>query len=93
MSARQFCLEDRGVTVDVKPLILFVDDEEDLCMLMQMTLSRMGIDSHIANGVTQAKQLLQQHQYDACLTDLNMPDGSGLQLVSYISHTTSPLRP
>ncbi len=85
MSARQFCLEDRGVTVDVKPLILFVDDEEDLCMLMQMTLSRMGIDSHIANGVTQAKQLLQQHQYDACLTDLNMPDGSGLQLVSYIS--------
>jgi len=71
--------------VDVKPLVLFVDDEEDLCMLMQMSLSRMGIDSHIANGVKQAKQLLKEHQYDACLTDLNMPDGSGLQLVSYIS--------
>ena len=71
--------------MDVKPLVLFVDDEEDLCMLMQMSLSRMGIDSHIANGVKQAKQLLKEHQYDACLTDLNMPDGSGLQLVSYIS--------
>ncbi|WP_298142228.1 sigma-54 dependent transcriptional regulator [uncultured Acinetobacter sp.] len=71
--------------MDVKPLVLFVDDEEDLCMLMQMSLSRMGIDSHIANGVQQAKQLLEKNQYDACLTDLNMPDGSGLQLVSYIS--------
>ena len=71
--------------MDVKPLVLFVDDEEDLCMLMQMSLSRMGIDSHIANGVKQAKQLLKEHQYDACLTDLNMPDGSGLQLVIYIS--------
>lgn len=79
--------------MDVKPLVLFVDDEEDLCMLMQMSLSRMGIDSHIANGVQQAKQLLEKNQYDACLTDLNMPDGSGLQLVSYISqyHPQSPV--
>ena len=71
--------------MDLKPLILFVDDEKDLCMLMQMSLSRMGIDCHIANGVQQAKQLLQQQPYDACLTDLNMPDGSGLELVKYIS--------
>lgn len=71
--------------MDIKPLILFVDDEEDLCMLMQMSLSRMGIDCHIAHGVNQAKQLLQQQSYDACLTDLNMPDGSGLELVTYIS--------
>jgi two-component system response regulator PilR (NtrC family) len=77
--------------VDVKPLILFVDDEDDLCMLMQMSLSRMGINCHIANGVTQAKHLLQQHQYDACLTDLNMPDGSGLELVNFISNHYSQL--
>lgn len=71
--------------MDVKPLILFVDDEEDLCMLMQMSLNRMGIDCHIAHGVNQARHMLQQQPYDACLTDLNMPDGSGLELVSYIS--------
>ncbi|WP_122900428.1 sigma-54 dependent transcriptional regulator [Acinetobacter sp. B51(2017)] len=71
--------------MDVKPLILFVDDEEDLCMLMQMSLSRMGIDCHIAHGVYQARKLLQQQQYDACLTDLNMLDGSGLELVAHIA--------
>lgn len=77
--------------MDVKPLILFVDDEEDLCMLMQMSLSRMGIDCHIAHGVSQAKRQLQQQQYDACLTDLNMPDGSGLELVKHIATHYSQL--
>ena len=85
LKRQSYLIQFWGVTVDVKPLILFVDDEEDLCMLMQMSLKRMGIDSHIANSVQQAKHRLQQQHYDVCLTDLNMPDGSGLELVSHIS--------
>lgn len=69
----------------VQPLVLLVDDEEDLCTLMQMTLARMGIQTHVAYRLVQAKQLLAEHQYDACLTDLNLPDGNGLQLVEWIS--------
>lgn len=72
-------------TVDKKPLVLLVDDEEDLCMLMQMSLSRLGIQTHVAYRVEQAKKLLTEHQYDACLTDLNLPDGSGLDLVEWIN--------
>ena len=68
-----------------QPLVLLVDDEEDLCALMQMTLARMGIATHCAYRIEQAKQLLQQHRYDACLTDLNLPDGHGLDLVQYVS--------
>ena len=71
--------------MDLKPLVLFVDDEEDLCLLMQMSLSRMGIDCHVAHGVQQAKLCLSQQHYDACLTDLNMPDGSGLDVVAHIA--------
>ncbi len=52
---------------------------------MQMTLARMGIQTHVAYRLAQAKQLLAEHQYDACLTDLNLPDGNGLQLVEWIS--------
>ena len=69
----------------VQPLVLLVDDEEDLCTLMQMTLARMGIQTHVAYRLAKAKQLLAEHQYDACLTDLNLPDGNGLQLVEWIS--------
>lgn len=67
-----------------QPLVLLVDDEEDLCTLMQMSLSRMGIKTHIAHRLEQAKKCLSENKYDACLTDLNLPDGNGLQLVEWI---------
>lgn len=68
-----------------QPLVLFVDDEEDLCTLMQMMLNRMGIETHVAYRIAQAKKMLSEHHYDVCFTDLNLPDGSGLELVEEIS--------
>nr|WP_218955242.1 sigma-54 dependent transcriptional regulator [Acinetobacter sp. 10FS3-1] len=65
-------------------MVLLVDDEEDLCTLMQMSLMRMGIRTHIAHRLEDAKQRLTDHQYDACLTDLNLPDGNGLELLHWI---------
>nr|WP_269091610.1 sigma-54 dependent transcriptional regulator [Acinetobacter sp. SM34] len=74
-----------GCIVEQQPLVLLVDDEEDLCTLMQMSLSRIGIKTHIAHRVEQAKKFLSEYRYDACLTDLNLPDGNGLQLVEWIN--------
>lgn len=71
--------------MDSQPLVLFVDDEEDLCTLMQMSLSRMGVTTHVAHRLDEAKSALSKHVYDACLTDLNLPDGNGLQLLDWIS--------
>ena len=72
--------------MEQQPLVLLVDDEEDLCTLMQMTLARIGIQTHIAHRVEQAKKLLSQNSYDACITDLNLPDGNGIQLVEWINN-------
>jgi len=57
-----------------QPLVLLVDDEEDLCLLMQMTLSRMGIKTHLAYRVEQAKKFftpygLWQYGYSDCSTE------------------------
>jgi two-component system response regulator PilR (NtrC family) len=68
-----------------RPLALIVDDEEDLRVLMRMTLKRMNIDCYVADSLQQAHQLLKKSKFDVCLTDLNLPDGSGLQLVQTIS--------
>ncbi len=68
-----------------RPLALIVDDEEDLRVLMRMTLKRMNIDCYVADSLQQAHQLLKKTKFDVCLTDLNLPDGSGLQLVQTIS--------
>lgn len=68
-----------------QPLVLLVDDEHDLCTLMQMTLARMGIKTHIAHHLRQAIHFFSEYKYDACITDLNLPDGSGLDLVRHVT--------
>lgn len=68
-----------------QPVALIVDDEEDLCLLMQMTLGKMKIDSSVAYNLKDAKACLDKKTYNFCLTDLNLPDGSGLELVDYIN--------
>lgn len=69
----------------LNPVVLLVDDEEDLCTLMSLTLARLGIQTQCAYGLQQAKKLLQIHHFNACLTDLNLPDGNGIQLVEHIT--------
>jgi len=64
---------------------LIVDDETDIRELLTMTLERMEIETYSAGGVEEAKALLKQRQYALCLTDMQMPDGTGLDLVNYIT--------
>ncbi len=68
---------------------LVVDDEVDLCRLMQITLTKMGIKSDVAYTLAQARSYWQENDYDFCLTDLKLPDGSGLELVKEISNSSS----
>lgn len=67
-----------------QPLALIVDDEPDIRELLEITLSRMGIASKTAENLGEAKRLLKNHTFDICLTDLQLPDGDGLELVEYI---------
>ena len=68
---------------------LVVDDEVDLCRLMQITLTKMGIKSDVAYTLAQARSYWQDNEYDFCLTDLNLPDGSGLELVREVSNSSN----
>lgn len=63
---------------------LIVDDEPDICELLELTLGRMNIETSAANDLTQARELLAQHRFDLCLTDMKLPDGNGIELVEHI---------
>ena len=69
--------------------ILIVDDEADIRELLEITLSRMGLDTDTAADLSQARQALQQDQYALCLTDMRLPDGLGIELVQEI-HQNQP---
>src|SRR5450755_4357439 len=67
-----------------KPAVLVVDDEPDLCELLSITLQRMNLDPRTAGTVGAAQRLLKTERYDLCLTDMQLPDGDGLELVKWI---------
>lgn len=64
---------------------LIVDDEPDIRELLEITLGRMSIDTASAEDVTSAKSLLEEQAFDFCLSDMNLPDGNGIELVQYIN--------
>lgn len=69
---------------DNKPLALIVDDEPAICELLQLTLERMDVNAITAGTLAEARTAMQSRPVDLCLTDMQMPDGSGLELVAYM---------
>lgn len=74
-----------------KPMVLIVDDEPDLCELLSMTLTRMGVASRSVGDLESARGALRERSYDLCLTDMQLPDGNGLDLVEWLG--TLPTAP
>jgi two-component system response regulator PilR (NtrC family) len=64
--------------------VLIVDDEPDIRELLEITLGRMKLDTYCARNAGEALALLQREPFDLCLTDMRLPDGSGLELVQHI---------
>jgi two-component system response regulator PilR (NtrC family) len=67
------------------PLALIVDDEPDIRELLELTLTRMGIDTKAAVDLAEARSILKQKNFDLCLTDMRLPDGNGIDLVREIN--------
>ncbi len=72
---------------------LVIDDERDIRELLVLTLGRMGLRVDTAADVASARAQLAAEKYDLCLTDMRLPDGSGLDIVSHISqrHPDTPV--
>lgn len=64
--------------------ILIVDDEPDIRELLSLTIHRMGFDAVTAQDLGSARRLLGERRFDLCLTDMKLPDGTGLQLLEQL---------
>ena len=64
--------------------VLIVDDEPDICELIEITLGRMGLNSRSALTLADAHRLIDTEKFDLCLTDMRLPDGDGIELVEYV---------
>jgi two-component system response regulator PilR (NtrC family) len=63
---------------------LIVDDEPDIRDLLEITLNRMGLKTFTAGTLAGGIAGMQKHTPNVCLTDMNLPDGKGIELVQWI---------
>lgn len=75
----------------INHIALIVDDEPDILELLDITLSRMNIQTYPAENISIAKALLKEHHFDLCLTDMRLPDGNGIELIKYIQENVPSL--
>ena len=66
------------------PRVLIIDDEPDIRELLALTLARMQLECVEAENVQQAVRLLASEHFDLCLTDMRLPDGSGMDVIRHI---------
>ena len=71
--------------LEATPRVLVVDDEPDLLTLMQLTLTKLGLEVITADSRQSAIAALDKQSYSLCLTDMNLGDGSGLDVLAAIA--------
>lgn len=64
--------------------ILLVDDHVDTSSVMKLLLERRGYDVETAGDMSNALALVDEHEYDLLISDIGLPDGSGLELMKRI---------
>jgi CheY-like chemotaxis protein len=59
---------------------LIVDDNPDICNLIQTILQSAGMEALIPKDSAQAAELVRNRKFDAVFLDVNMPDPDGIEL-------------
>ncbi|MFK7994194.1 MAG: sigma-54-dependent transcriptional regulator [Granulosicoccus sp.] len=66
------------------PCALIIDDEADIRELIAISLDRIGLDTHAAGNLSEARNLLNTYHFSVCLTDMKLPDGNGVDFVKHV---------
>jgi CheY-like chemotaxis protein len=67
-----------------KRRILVVDDHGDTLRSMKLLLRRLGYEVLAAENMMDALQIAEEQPFDILLSDIGLPDGSGLELLKRI---------
>ena len=71
----------------MKGHVLIVDDEQETCDLLEMSLVRHGFKVTTSTSAPKALDLVGTEDFDVVLTDLGMPEMSGLDLCERVLGT------
>jgi two-component system, NtrC family, response regulator PilR len=63
--------------------LLVVDDEQSICELMEISFRKEGHRVEVASNGEAAKRKLQSQIFDIVISDIRMPDMSGMELLKF----------
>lgn len=69
----------------MSPSVLVIDDEPDLRTLYELSLTREGYEVFTADSVAQSLAALQSRSFHAVVSDMQLPDGLGLEVLKFLS--------
>jgi len=69
--------------------ILIIDDDEGICATLSRIVKRLGHDAECAHTLKAGAQAAATGKVDVVFLDVNMPDGSGLELLPRITKLPS----
>jgi signal transduction histidine kinase/CheY-like chemotaxis protein len=64
--------------------ILLVDDHQDTCTALERLLVRRGHLVSAAHNMRSAMEAAVRNQYDLLISDIALPDGTGMELMGYL---------
>lgn len=64
--------------------LLLVDDEQEICLLLNAMFIRYGARTTMAHSLAEAYEKLKERSYDGIFLDVNLPDGKGYELLPAI---------
>ena len=70
--------------------LLIIDDEKSLCQVLEIAFRKKG---HLVETVSTgqaAKKKIESQVYDLIISDIRMPDLSGIELLEYARETRNP---
>jgi len=73
----------------MKPRILVVDDEESIREFLEIMLKKEGYEVHLAADGAIAKDMLLKKSFDMIISDLQMPNMNGLELLKFVKETSA----
>jgi DNA-binding response OmpR family regulator len=78
--------------MSTRTCILLIEDDPSLLESLRDFLEEHGFDTQTASTRLRGEEMLRQLRPAVCLLDLNLPDGSGLDLLRLIVHERLPVR-
>jgi DNA-binding response OmpR family regulator len=65
--------------------VLVVDDSLGLIKAIKNALSKNGYDVELADSYNSGLKIAQARDFDIVISDFEMPDGNGLELIKFLS--------